>query len=136
MHERLRDAYALLVTARQPFDKLGTPVFQVGFSQSVIDAGGTPLRRNIFDTGDKIEVGLDRHIGIERRIFRQVPDPATDFHGFTEHIEPRNPRGPGRGRHIAGQDTHRGRFPGAVGPQKTENLTLVHCERNMVHGCD
>ena len=40
------------------------------------------------------------------------------------------------GRHVAGQDPHGRGLPGAVRPEKSENLAPFHAKTDIVHGRD
>ena len=54
--QSLRDAYALLVAARETLDQLVALVFQVGLFDRVGDAGGALVRRDVLDARDEIQI--------------------------------------------------------------------------------
>ena len=92
-------------------------------------AGG----RRAFDLRHKVQVGLDRHFRVERRIFREIADPAPDLEALLKNIVPGDARGAVARRHVAGEDAHRGGLARAVRPQKSEDFTLLDGEGNCVH---
>ena len=85
-----------------------------------------------FDLRDKIQVGVDGHLVIEGRVLGQVSDALPDFQALLEDVVPGHPgRAFGR-RHVAGEDAHGRRLPGTVGPEKPEDLALLHLEGDIV----
>src|SRR5690348_11371511 len=80
------------------------------------------------------QVRLHAHVGIERRILGQIPYTAARLERLGEDVESVNQYGAlGRG-HEPGDDAHRSGFAGAIGPQKTEDRTLLGLERDIAHG--
>ena len=54
--------------------------------------------------------------------------------GWSKMSKPAMTALPVDGRHVAGQDPHRRRLAGAVGPEEAEDLALVDAEADVVDG--
>ena len=91
----------------------------------------TPL---IFAT--KSRYSATRHVGIERRRFRQVAGAPLGFDRLIEDVEPGDDRLALGRRHVAGQDAHRRRLAGAVRPEEAEDLAALDAEADVVDGGD
>src|ERR1700689_4319206 len=89
--------------------------------------------RDIAEFGYEPEIGLDPHVGIERRIFRQVADFAARLERLREYVESVNQHGAGGRGHVAGDDPHRSGLAGAVGAEKTEDGTALCLERYVFY---
>src|ERR1022692_209106 len=61
-----------------------------------------------------------------------ISDALLDFVGILEDIEPGHRRGAGSRRKEASEDPHGGGLAGAVRPQKTDDLALLHLEGKVV----
>jgi len=89
-----------------------------------------------FDARDEIQVLAHRHVGIERRRFRQVAGAPLRFDGPIENVVARDDRASVRGGDVAREDAHRGRFSRAVGAQKPQDFSFFHAEADVVDGGD
>ena len=85
-----------------------------------------------FDLGDELEVPVDGHVGIERRILGQVADAALHLERLLEDVEAGDLGGAGSGGQEAGQDAHGGRLAGAVAAQKAQDFALGNVEGDVV----
>ena len=65
---------------------------------------------------------------------RQVPDALLDLEGLLEDVEACDRSCACRRREKAGEDAHRRCLPGAVGPEKSNDLAFGYGERNVVDG--
>jgi hypothetical protein len=66
-------------------------------------------------------------------VLRQITDTSPGLHGLFGHIEPTYRYAALTLRQVSGDDFHRGRFSGAVRPQKTEHLAFACFKRDAVH---
>src|SRR5579863_206900 len=99
-------------------------------SGGVLDLGAADAAQ----LGDEFQIALDAHIGIERRVFRQVADQAAGFERIGEDVEAVDEHGAGSRRHKAGDDAHRGGFAGAVGSEKAQNLAAFGAKGDPFDG--
>ncbi len=74
------------------------------------------------------------HIVIKSIEFGQIANALFHLQRGFGHIQPAYSRRSRSGRQVAGQDLHRGRLAGAIGPQETHDLALTDRERDIVHG--
>ena len=85
--ERLRDPDALLISLRQ----LGNdPILNVGDIDRIHHPRhfiGQQRALDAFDLRHETQISCHRHFGIERRVFRQVPDPFADLQRLIGDIE-------------------------------------------------
>ena len=98
----------------------------------------TRLRRSLeetpfdLDPRDKLEVFAHRHLGVQRRRFREVTGPALRFDRLLEDVEPGNDRLAFGRRHVAGQDAHGRRLAGAVRTEKAEDFSALDAEGQVI----
>src|SRR5258708_5000310 len=85
--------------------------------------------RYVAKFGDEPEIRLDAHVEIERRVLGQVANLAARLERFGKDIETVDKDGARGGRHVAGDNPHRGGFPGAVGAEKAQDRTAFGFER-------
>ena len=83
---------------------------------------------------EKRQVVLNGHVSVERHSLRQVADVPPRFQGSGHGVVPSNAGRPGGRRQVAGENAHGRSLAGAVGPQKTDDLSLFDMERNVVNG--
>ena len=90
--------------------------------------------RHPFDLRHKGEVFDHAHVGIKRRRFRQIPGPAFGLDWLIENVEAGDNRLALGWRDKAGEDAHRRRLAGAVGPQEAEDFAALHAEADVLDG--
>ena len=74
------------------------------------------------------------HVRVEGRRLGQIAGPPLGLDRLVQDVEPGHDC-PAFGRgHVAGQDPHRGGLPSAVRAEKSENLTPLDPEADVVHG--
>ena len=78
--------------------------------------------------GNPLQEAGDRHVVVERGGLREIADLAFGVLGVFNHGDPADFDTAGRGRKKAGDHAHRGGLAGAVGPEESEDLSLVHGE--------
>src|SRR5262249_49942565 len=88
------------------------------------------------DFGDEIEIFHHRHVGIERRRFRQIPGSPFRFDRLLEHVEAGHDGASFGCRNEASQNPHRRGLAGAIGSQDPEIFAALHCEAHVVHRRD
>ena len=89
-----------------------------------------------FDLGDEGQVLAHGHVRIERRRFRQVAGAPLGFERLLEHVEAGDGGLALGGRHVAGDDAHRGGLAGAVGAEKSEDFARLGAKTHIVDGRD
>jgi hypothetical protein len=86
--------------------------------------------RDAMNLGHEAEVVAHLHLGVQRYVLGQVADPPTSFQRLREHVVSGHPRrAVGRG-HVARDDPHRRRLPGAVRSKEAEDLARLDVERD------
>ena len=83
-----------------------------------------------------VEVLADGHVGIERRRLRQIAGMSLRLDRLIEDVEPGDLCAAVRGRHVAGEDAHRGGLARAIGAKESQDLALLDRETDVVYGCD
>ena len=136
VHDRLREADALSVALRQRVDRrdemLGEPGRPSGLRDGRFGAGGGHAAQ----LGHHEQVLLHEHLGVERRVLRQVSDLALDALTVARDVEPADRDRPGRRLDEARQHLHDGRLPGAVVPEEADDLSALDPKGNAVDGYD
>ena len=132
--DRLGDADALPVALGKLADQLVAHVADGAASQHLVHPAVDVRRADSLELADEIEVLGDLHLGVNRRCFRQIPDPLLDLHGVLEHVEAGDIGRSRRGRQEAGQDPHGGGLPGAIGPEEADDLPLFDFKGDIVYG--
>ena len=92
--------------------------------------------RNVLDLRDERQICIDRHLRIERRVFRQISDRTSRTDGVSEDLVPGDVRGSVCHRYEAREHAHRRRLPRTVRPEKTDDLSLLDLERKVRHRFD
>jgi hypothetical protein len=133
VNERLREANPLLVALRE---LAAVPRRHVVHVRALHD-GGDPLFPLLWwhalDARDEIQILAHGHVRIERRRLGQVTGPALRIDRMRENVVPGHGRPPLGRRHVPGQDPHRRRLSRAVRTQKTENLSSLDLEADVVN---
>ena len=129
VNQRLRQADALSIALRELSANPMRHVSEAANLEHVLERGFDLRARDVAQFRDEPQIGLDAHVGIERRIFRQVADFAASLERLRKNIESVNQHGARSRRHVAGDDAHRGGLAGAVGAEKAEDGTALGFER-------
>ena len=82
----------------------------------------------------KAKKSQDRHVGVGRRILRQVADQAFGGKRIVEHVKSAHENLALRRRDESRDHAHGGGFARAVRPEEAEHLAHFHLERHAVHG--
>ena len=136
VNDRLRQPDPLAVALRQLGAQTVGHVGDARARHHRADALLPVCRKHALQFADEVQILHDGHVGVEGRRFREVPGPALGLDRLFEHIESRDDRLALRGRHEPGQDAHRRRLAGAVGPQEAEDLAAFHPEADVFDGRD
>ena len=88
---------------------------------------------NAFERGSVAEVFMDPHIAVEGGAFREVSEMLAGLDGLFEDIKPSDGGVAGRWGKVAGEHAHGGAFSSAIGPEETDDLSLVNFEGNIAH---
>src|SRR4051812_28832008 len=78
----------------------------------------------------EIEVLLHLHFGIERDVFRQVPEALAHLLGLVKDVVAIDRRPAAGGRQVTGEHADGGGFPRAVRPEEADHLSFAHFEVN------
>ena len=133
MDQRLREAGAVFVAFRQRVDRL----IQHAFEETQLDRtmhralAGVALQAAQF--GAEIEKAVDGHVGITRRVFRQVADQPLGGNRVFNHVVAANQNAARSRGIVAGDHAHRGRLAGAVGAEKAQHFAAFDAERHIIH---
>ena len=129
----LGQAHPLPVALGQVPDQPGAHVLQMGQGQDLIQLVLPLVLGDLLQLRAEAEILLHRHVGIQGRDLRQVPDAGPGGLRLLQNIVALHQHLALRGGQIAGHDIHRGGFSGAVRPQKAEDLAVLHREAQVVH---
>ena len=130
----LGDADALAVAFGQLADQLGADVAEGAAPDDLVGAALDVGAGDALELADEGEVLDDLHLGVEGRGFGEVADALLDLLRVLQHVEAGDGGLAGGGREEAGEDAHRGGFPGAVGAEEADDLALFHLEGDVVYG--
>ncbi len=136
VQQRLRQTDTLFVPLRQARAVAIGHVINMGLAHRALDlrlALGLVHRGRQLQLGDKGQILLHRHVGVQGRRFRQVPDAAFRLDRLRKHIKPGDRRRAIGGRHVPGQHAHGRGFAGSVGSEKSKNFALFHTEADIVN---
>ena len=133
VHERLREPHPLAVAAAQLPDDAVPRLTEGRALDRARYRLPDPASRDAPQPRCELEEGADLHLRVQRRVFRQIPDPPPDFERSLRDVQPPHQHPSLGGRHEAGDDPHGGRLPGAVRPQKTEDLSPGDAEAEFGH---
>ena len=84
--------------------------------------------------GEEREILLDGEVLIEREASGHIADAFAKLLVVPHHVEPVYRCGAAVGQYQGGDDAEEGGFPGAVGSDDTEQLSLLHLEAHPVQG--
>src|SRR3990172_3733259 len=85
------------------------------------------------NTGVKLQIFMNGKILIQGKLLRHIADDGLDLVRLFINIKSFDRRLARRWQQQAAKHSDGGRFAGTVGPQKTENLSVINTERNIVH---
>ena len=85
------------------------------------------------DPAEEVQVFLGGQVLIEGKALGHVADVLFDPVVFPDDVEAAHPAGAAGGQQQAVQHADGGGFARAVGPQKAEDLPLLHLEADVVH---
>ena len=131
VQNRLREADALAIAFRQLPAVARRHVVHARAPHRLFHALAPLAGRNALDLDarDKLQVLAHRHLGIERRRFRQIAGAPLGLDGLFKHIEAGDHGTAFSGRHVAGQNAHRRGFARAVRTKEAENFAPLDLER-------
>ena len=130
--QRHGEPRALTQPAREIPHEVAPSIRQAYLLQRLVDA------RRALSPGDRVEARLelehldDAVLAIQRDAFGQVADAPADLERVAQDVEAGDAHRAGTRRQVPGEDPHRGRLAGAVGPEETDDLPLRDLEGNVV----
>ena len=133
VQDRAAQRQPLLPASREQARQGVLLVFELRHFQHKIQARGKLFGGDAVDTGEEFDVLFHRHVVVERKFLRHVADAPLDLFRVQADVEASHHGAPGRGSHQAAQHANGGGFPGAIGPQKTEDLTRLHVQIQVRH---
>ena len=86
-----------------------------------------------FELCGKGQILFDRHLGIEGRCLRQVPDAGFGCVGFLRQRVPFHRHCAAGGCKVSGDDVHDGGFACSIGAQQAIDLAILHGKRQITH---
>jgi hypothetical protein len=134
VRDGLRDADALLIAPGQRADQPGADVGEPAALLGGGDRRCAPHARYAVELRRQHQVLVHREVAVERRHLGQVADAGFRRHRFGQQVHAADADRAARGREIARQHLHRGRFPGAVRPEEAEHLAALQFQREAVDG--
>ena len=111
-------------------------VGNAGFFHGVVDSAVESRAGHALDFGYKAQIGVYRHIVVERRLFGQIADALAHLHRFFDDVETSDFGFALRRRQITGKYAHRRGLARAIRPEETEDDALVNIEGHILHGDD
>jgi hypothetical protein len=84
--------------------------------------------------GAEAEEARHRHVGVERRVFRQITEALFRLLGVLQHVNAAQADAAAGGAEVACDHAHGGRFAGAVRPEEAEHFSFFHGEGNIIDG--
>jgi hypothetical protein len=123
---------ALPIAVGQGPDVLAERLRQTADFDHLLEAALEGALLQAADLRGESQVVDHRHVGVERRPLRQVPDGLPDFDRAVEDVEATHlGRTAGR-RDEASQDAHGGGFSGPVRTEEAHDLTPLHLEADLL----
>ena len=93
-----------------------------------------PLRfGQLLELGAEVQILTDGHVGVKRRLIRQVADAPLGLLGLFQNVVAVDDDLTLRGGQIAGDHIHRGRFAGTVQTQQTADLLRLNGQVQVVY---
>ena len=126
----LGKAHPLAHAFRQAADQAARPLGHAHQLQHLIHAfAPVPDAVNL---GHEVEITTHRHIAVEGDCFRQVADVLPHFERLLDHVEPGERSAATGRRHIARQDAHGRRFPGAIRAEESQDFAGLGAEVDQI----
>src|SRR5262245_15227130 len=128
VEERLCQAHTLTIAFREIPDETALHLVHAAEFHHLADFAGALTSRNALHFSDEVQIAPDGHFPVQRDILWQITDAPADFERLRKDVVAVDHGASTAGRHESCQDTHGGRFPGAVGSQEAQNLSLRNAE--------
>ena len=134
VQDGLRESDALPIAFRELSAVAVRHVVDARAAHRFLDAVLPLARRHPLglDARDELQILAHRHLGIERRRFRQIAGAALGLDRLVEHVESGDDRLAFRRRHVAGQNAHGRRLAGAVRAEEAEDFSPLDAEVQIV----
>ena len=132
MNDRLRQTGTVFVALRQGVDGLVEHSFEHARLNRAVNRLLLGVAGQAAQVGGKGQKTEHCHIGIARRVLRQIADQAFGGQRILDNIEAANGHPSRRRRVKARDDAHGCGFTGTVGPEKPEHFAALDAERNIV----
>jgi hypothetical protein len=134
VQEHLGHADPLPIPLRELADRLADHASQF----ALVDDGLDPLRptRPLEPprVGEELEQAAGGHVGVERAVFGEIPQPGGPGEPVGRHVEAGDAGRAGGGGEIPREHLHRRALPGAVGTEKGDDLAAGHAEGDVLGG--
>ena len=88
--------------------------------------------RNTKDRAKKIEILMNSHVVVRAETIRHVPNESLDLGSVLTTVHTRNKRRAGRRSRQSDEDFYRRGFSSAIWPYKTQYLTSLYLQRQIV----
>jgi hypothetical protein len=134
--ERLGQADALAVALGQLADQAAAHVRDEAPLHHLVHLRPPLSPAHALDLRHELQVCAHREVRVEGGVLGQVADAPPHLQRLAEDVESGHPRAATGRRHEAREDLHGGGLPGAVRPEKADDLALVDAERDVGHGRD
>src|SRR5262245_17878745 len=108
MQQCICESHALSKSLGQVPDRFALHAAQPAAIHHVVDALPPRSTAELAQTGAKIEVLTDLHLGVERHILRQVTEMTAYLERLTKDVKTVNSRRAAGGRDVAAEHLHRG----------------------------
>ena len=133
--QRLGKPHTLTVALGQVADQALLHALQARAGRGVRHCGGTiRLFAGALQLGNEQQILLHGHLLIQRRQLRQVADAGLSRGGLVGDVVAVDFDRAVRGRNVAGNNVHGGRFARAVGAEQAEDLAVAHRKGQIFNG--
>ena len=136
VNQRLCEAHPLAKALGQLADRLADHVSEARLVDDSSDAGLKVAAHQAAHFSREVEILQHQHLGVERRVFRQVADGLSNRDGVFEDVRPGDSCGAPGGCDEARQDLHRRGLPGTVGPEEADDLATIDFESGIAERSD
>ena len=124
VQDRLCDADALPVAARERGDRIGGFLAKLGGGDRLAQPRRPRLHRNAAQLGRVVEEVDNSHLGVKRAILRQIADPLLRLGAVRLDVMTIDGHGAGGRLEKASQDLHDRRLAGAVMAEQPDDLAV------------